>query len=67
MENINVNLIVLMFDQLIVYPWDTGSLGQETKGLQFKKKLIRGSNFFNSAFIRTAKKRNQGNNVGDYF
>ena len=37
MENINVNLIVLMFDQLIVYPWDTGSLGQETKGLQFKK------------------------------
>ena len=38
MENINVNLImVLMFDQLIVHLWDTGSLGQETKGLQFKK------------------------------
>jgi len=37
MENINVDLMVLMFDQLIVHPWDTGSLGQETKGLQFKK------------------------------
>ena len=37
MENINVNLMVLMFDQLIVHPWDTGSLEQETKGLQFRK------------------------------
>ena len=29
MENINVNLMTLMFDQLIVHPWDTVSLGQE--------------------------------------
>ena len=57
MENINVNLMMLMFDQLIVHPWDTGSLGQET-GSAVQKKLIRGSNFFISAFIRTAENKN---------